>query len=63
MATIDTRATYVAVSNTLIGMVLLAGGGFGVVAQWLGTAATIGILGLICLSGVVASGRLAEVTR
>ena len=63
MATMDTRATYVAVSNTLIGMVLLAGGGFGVVAQWLGTAATIGILGLICLSGVVASGRLDEVTR
>lgn len=63
MATMDTRATYVAVSNTLIGMVLLAGGGFGVVAQWLGTPATIGILGLICLSGVVASGRLDEVTR
>jgi hypothetical protein len=63
MATMETRATYVAVSNTLIGMVLLAGGGFGVVAQWLGTPATIGILGLICLAGVVASGRLDEVTR
>lgn len=63
MATMDTRATYVAVSNTLIGVVLLAGSGFGIVAHWLGTAATIGILGLISLSGFVASGRLDEVTR
>jgi hypothetical protein len=47
----QTRATYVAVSNTAIGVVLLAGGVFGVVADRVGTAETIGLLGLFCLAG------------
>lgn len=63
MATAKTRATYVAVSNTAIGVVLLAGGVFGWIADWVGTAETIGLLGLICLAGALGASRLDEVTR
>jgi hypothetical protein len=63
MATAETRATYVAVSNTAIGVVLLAGGAFGLVAEWVGTAETIGLLGLFCLAGALGATRLDEVTR
>lgn len=63
MATAETRATYVAVSNTAIGVVLLAGGVFGIIADWVGTAETIGLLGLICLAGAAGASRLDEVTR
>jgi MFS family permease len=62
MATAETRATYVAVSNTAIGVVLLAGGIFGLVAELVGTAATIGVLGLFCLAGALGASRLKEVT-
>jgi hypothetical protein len=63
MANAQTRATYVAVSNTAIGVVLLAGGVFGWLADWIGTAETIGVLGLICLAGALGAARLDEVTR
>lgn len=63
MATAETRATYVAVSNTAIGVVLLAGGVFGVVATVVGIAPTIGLLGLFSLAGALGAGRLDEVTR
>lgn len=63
MATAQTRATYVAVSNTAIGVVLLAGGVFGWIADWVGTAETIGLLGLVCLAGALGASRLEEVTQ
>jgi hypothetical protein len=63
MATAENRATYVAVSNTAIGLVLLAGGVFGLVAQGLGVPATIGLLGLLSLAGAAMASRLDEVTR
>jgi hypothetical protein len=63
MADASTRATYVAVSNTAIGVVLLAGGVFGWIADWVGTAETIGLLGLICLAGALGAARLDEVTQ
>lgn len=62
MGTAQTRATYVAVSNTVIGIVLLAGGAFGFVADRAGTVATIGLLGLFCLAGAAGATRLDEVT-
>ncbi|MEJ2514231.1 MAG: MFS transporter [Gammaproteobacteria bacterium] len=62
MATADTRAAYVAVSNTAIGVILLAGGVFGLVAQLAGVPATIGILGLLALSGAAMASQLDEVT-
>lgn len=63
MATAQTRATYVAVSNTAIGVVLLAGGVFGAVADRVGTTETIGLLGLFCLAGAIGATRLDEVTN
>jgi hypothetical protein len=63
MATVETRASFVAVSNTVIGVLLLGGGVFGLVAWWVGTAWTIAILGILALVGSLASRRLAEVTR
>jgi hypothetical protein len=63
MATAQTRATYVAVSNTAIGVVLLAGGVFGLIADRIGPAGTIGVLGLFCLAGALGATRLDEVTR
>lgn len=62
MATMETRATYVAVSNTAIGVVLLAGGVFGFIADQVGKAETIGLLGLFCLAGAAGAARLDEVT-
>ena len=41
LATADNRSTYVAVSNTLIGIVLLASGSFGLLADALGPRAVI----------------------
>jgi predicted MFS family arabinose efflux permease len=63
MGTAQTRATYVAVSNTAIGVVLLAGGVFGVIAELFGVAVTIGLLGLFCLAGALGATRLDEVTQ
>jgi hypothetical protein len=63
MADATTRATYVAVSNTAIGVVLLAGGVFGWIADRVGTAETIGLLGLVCLAGALGAARLDEVTQ
>jgi hypothetical protein len=63
MGTAQTRATYVAVSNTAIGVVLLIGGVFGVIAEQAGVAMTIGLLGLFCLAGALGASRLDEVTQ
>jgi MFS family permease len=41
MADADTRAAYTALSNTVIGIVLLAGSGFGLIAHLFGPVATI----------------------
>jgi hypothetical protein len=63
MATQDNRAAYVAVSNTLVGALLLVGGLFGVVADVAGVAATIALLGLMALAGAASAWRLEEVQR
>jgi hypothetical protein len=49
MAPSDERASYVALSNTLIGIVLLLSGGFGLLTPWIGergVVLTFGVLGL-----------------
>ena len=61
MATEQNRAAYTAVSNTLIGALLLVGGLFGMVAQLAGTAAAILVLSLVTLAGVASAWRLEEV--
>ncbi|MFP4683448.1 MAG: MFS transporter, partial [Ectothiorhodospira sp.] len=63
MATQQTRAAYTAVSNTVIGLLLLVGGLFGLVAQLAGTATAILVLSLFTLVGAVSAGRLGEVQQ
>ena len=47
MATAETRAAYTALSNTIIGTVLILGGGFSLVASFAGLTAVIAILGVM----------------
>ncbi len=54
MATGETRASYTAVSNTVIGLFLLAGAALGAVDAWLGTAAVLWFLAAL---GIVAAIR------
>jgi hypothetical protein len=61
MATPDTRAPYTALSNTLIGAVLLAGGGFALMADLLGVRAVIVAFAAISALAVPAALALGEV--
>jgi len=61
MATDDVRARYTAVSNTAVGVLLLAGGLFGVLSDLAGPAATLFTLAAMCALGVMAAGGLKEV--
>jgi len=49
MATGENRAAYVAVSNTVIGVLMLVGGLVGLIGDWLGAPATVLLLGLLSL--------------
>jgi hypothetical protein len=62
MSSGETRATYVAVSNTLIGTAMILGGGFGVLADMLGSASVIGLLGLLSLLSAAYIRGLPEVS-
>ncbi len=61
MADLDNRATYTALGNTVVGLVLLAGGIFGVIAQWLGIGAVLALFTLMAALAVAAAARLDEV--
>ncbi len=61
MATPETRATYTAVSNTAIGVLLLLGGLFGVMAEAYGPRAVLIALGGMAALAVPAALRLDEV--
>ena len=63
MANEDTRAAYTALSNTIIGVVLLAGSLFGVMAQFLGNEIVLGYMALSCLAGAVFALKLEEVQQ
>ncbi len=55
MATDDRRARYTALSNTLIGIVLLAGGGFGLLVDLAGPDVVIAVFaGFAALGGLIA---------
>ena len=57
MADEDTRAAYTALSNTAIGVVLIAGGVFGLIAQLAGALLTLAIMaGLCALAAFVGIG-------
>lgn len=61
MAGAQNRATYVAVSNTLIGVFLLVGAVFGLLADVIGIPAVVLLLGLIALLGSASAWCLPEV--
>lgn len=60
IATAENRASYVAVSNTIIGVMLLAGGAFGGLASIAGPAVAVLILSAISLVAAAAALRLKE---
>ena len=61
MADRDTRATYTALSNSVVGVLLLAGGVFGLIAEWLGTGAVLAIFTVMAALAVRAAAGLDEV--
>jgi len=64
MAARDERAAYTALSNTVIGVLLLAGGAFGLVAQAAGEAVVLAIFaGMSALAAVTAWGLREEQAR
>lgn len=62
MATTDNRATYVAVSNTIIGVAMLAAGGIGLLGDWLGPAYLVLLLALGSLVAAFYARFLPEVS-
>lgn len=63
MTTDDKRARYTALSNSLIGLVLLIGSGLGVVADLVGIPATLAVLALMCAAASVLALGLDEVEQ
>lgn len=62
MASQDDRALYVALSNTLTGLLMLVVGGvIGGLAQWLGSAALLLLLALTAAGAVLSALKLPEV--
>lgn len=59
----DTRAAYTALSNTIIGVLLLAASAFGIVAELLGEAFLLGVFAMMCLAAVFAALTLEEVQQ
>lgn len=63
MATVETRASYVAISNTLIGIVMLAAGVVGVIGDLFDIHSVILLLGLVSLWASIYALRLTEVNH
>lgn len=62
MATQDTRSAYVAVSNTVIGAAMLAGGAVGVLADLFGASAVIALLGAVSLLAALYIAKMPDVS-
>ncbi|MEM8771703.1 MAG: MFS transporter [Pseudomonadota bacterium] len=61
MATAETRAAYTALSNTIIGFILLAGGALSLVASLFGATTVIGLLAVFSMIGGLIAMTLDEV--
>jgi len=61
MADHDERAAYTALSNSVVSLILLAGGVFGVVAQWLGIGTLLAIFTAMAAMAVFAASGLDDV--
>jgi MFS family permease len=62
MATADTRSDYVAVSNTVIGVAMLAGGTVGVLADLFNAGAVLALPGIVSLLAAAFIARLPDVS-
>ena len=63
MASGDNRAAYVAVSNTVIGVLMLFGGLIGLIGDWLGPAAIVLVLGIMSMLAAFYIKYLPEVSE
>ncbi|WP_420407151.1 MFS transporter [Hoeflea sp.] len=61
MATAETRAAYTALSNTIIGLVLFAGGLFSFIAEVYGVTLVLGVMAVMCAAAVPFALALEEV--
>lgn len=61
MADQDRRAAYTALSNTAIGVLLMAGGGFGILADYGGVPLVLAIFAAMCAGALVLAMGLEEV--
>jgi hypothetical protein len=61
MANVDTRAAYTALSNTIIGLVLIAGSGFGLVAHFFGPITALSLMAAMSAAAAALALRLDEV--
>ena len=59
--TANTRAAYTALSNTIIGLVLIAGSGFGLVAHFFGAITALSLMAAMSAAAAVLALRLDEV--
>jgi len=63
MASGENRAAYVAVSNTVVGVMMLAGGLIGLLGDWLGAPATLLVLGLLSIMAAFYISKLPQVSE
>lgn len=61
MADQDNRATYTALSNSVVGLILLAGGVFGVIAQWLGIGVVLAMFTAMAALAIGSAAGLQDV--
>ncbi|MEP7282933.1 MAG: hypothetical protein ABI696_13210 [Rubrivivax sp.] len=61
MADLANRAAYTALSNSVVGLVLLAGGVFGVIGQVFGVATVLAVFALMAALAVITASGLDEV--
>lgn len=61
MADLDSRATYTALSNSVVGLILLVGGVFGVIAQWFGVGVVLVLFAVMAALAILAASKLDEV--
>lgn len=63
MANSHNRATYTALSNSLVGLILLIGGAFGIIAQWFGVITVLVIFTFMAILAVVSAMGLDDVQQ
>lgn len=61
MASPENRAAYTALSNTVIGVILLSGVGFSAIAHYFGNIVVLAVMAVMCLLAAILSTALKEV--